>query len=110
MRDPSPRAEFAAGAKAEVPVLFGVLPFGLIYGALALQAGVPPGAALAMSSILLAGRAPVVGPPVFAPPAPGAPLTPTTVILQARPMPQTASAGPAPRPPRPPWHQPLGVL
>src|SRR3989442_9134187 len=81
MRDPSPRAEFAAGAKAEVPVLFGVLPFGLIYGALALQAGIPPGAALAMSSIVLAGSAPFFGTPLFAPGAPGALLIPTPLLV-----------------------------
>src|SRR3989442_5760359 len=57
MRISSPRAEFAAGAKAEVPVLFGVLPFGLIYGALALQAGDPPVAAVAVASIVLARSA-----------------------------------------------------
>src|SRR5712691_8843189 len=38
----TPRREFAAGIRAELPILLGVLPFGLIYGALALQAGIPP--------------------------------------------------------------------
>src|SRR5438552_17548819 len=84
MRDPSPRAEFAAGAKAEVPVLFGVLPFGLIYGALALQAGIPPGAALAMSSVVLAGSAQFVGTQLCAAGAPGALIIRTTCIANLR--------------------------
>src|SRR5438552_15931985 len=94
MRDPSPRSEFAAGAKAEVPVLFGVLPFGLIYGALALQAGIPPGAALAMSSIVLAGSAQFVGTQLFAAGAPGALIILTTFIVNLRHMLYSASVAP----------------
>jgi len=94
MRDPSPRAEFAAGAKAEVPVLFGVLPFGLIYGALALQAGIPPGAALAMSSIVLAGSAQFIGTQLFAAGAPGALIILTTFIVNLRHMLYSASVAP----------------
>src|SRR5438093_9626218 len=94
MRDPSPRAEFAAGAKAEVPVLFGVLPFGLIYGALALQAGIPPGAALAMSSVVLAGSAQFVGTQLFAAGAPGALIILTTFIVNLRHMLYSASVAP----------------
>src|SRR2546426_8341677 len=86
MRDPSPRAEFAAGAKAEVPVLFGVLPFGLIYGALALQAGIPPMAGLGMSSIVLAGSARVVWTQLFAADAPAALIILTTFVLNLRHM------------------------
>src|SRR2546430_15136327 len=96
MRDASPRAEFAAGAKAEVPVLFGVLPFGLIYGALALQAGIPPGAALAMSSIVLAGSAQVFGTQLFAAGAPGALIILTTFILNLRHMLYSAAVAPEP--------------
>ena len=94
MRDPSPRAEFAAGAKAEVPVLFGVLPFGLIYGALALQAGIPPMAALAMSSIVLAGSAQFVGTQLFAADAPGALIILTTFVVNLRHMLYSASVAP----------------
>src|SRR5437016_9044259 len=94
MRDPSPRAEFAAGAKAEVPVLFGVVPFGLIYGALALEAGIPPGAALAMSSVVLAGSAQFVGTQLFAAGAPGALIILTTFIVNLRHMLYSASVAP----------------
>src|SRR2546427_6989349 len=94
MRSSSPRAEFAAGAKAEIPVLFGVLPFGLIYGALALRAGIPPMAALAMSSIVLAGSAQFVGTELFAAGAPGALIILTTFVGNLRHMLYSASVAP----------------
>src|SRR3989442_6176168 len=94
MRISSPRAEFAAGAKAEVPVLFGVLPFGLIYGALALQAGIPPMAALAMSSLVLARSAPFVGTPLFAAGAPPALIILTTFVVDLRHMLYSSSLAP----------------
>ncbi len=46
---------FWAGVRAELPLLIGVFPFGLIYGALALSAGLSPAAAQMMSSIVFAG-------------------------------------------------------
>jgi 4-azaleucine resistance transporter AzlC len=49
------RGEFWAGVKAELPLLVGVVPFGMIYGVLALAAGLPPGVAQAMSAIIFAG-------------------------------------------------------
>ena len=48
---------FLAGARAEIPLLIGVFPFGMIYGALALNAGLSTGAAQMMSSIVFAGSA-----------------------------------------------------
>jgi len=53
----SRRTEFLAGVVAELPLLLGVFPFGMIYGVLALQSGIPPAPAQAMSSILFAGSA-----------------------------------------------------
>src|SRR2546430_13647235 len=110
MRDPSPRAEFAAGAKAEVPVLFGVLPFGLIYGALALQAGIPPGAALAMSSVVLAGPGPVGRAPVFSGRAARAPIHLTTLLLDSRDKPFNAAPAAHPSPPGLRWERLLASL
>ncbi len=46
---------FWAGVRAELPLLIGVFPFGLIYGTLATNAGIPIAAAQAMSSIVFAG-------------------------------------------------------
>ena len=54
---PSRFSLFFAGVKAELPILLGVIPFGMIYGVLALQAGLPHGAAQAMSAVVFAGSA-----------------------------------------------------
>ena len=50
-------AAFFAGVKAELPLMIGVIPFAMIYGALALKAGIQPSATQAMSAILFAGSA-----------------------------------------------------
>lgn len=58
MSDSSGRlAEFAKGVRDEAPILIGVAPFGMIYGVLAVNAGLSPFAAQAMSLILFAGAA-----------------------------------------------------
>lgn len=46
---------FWAGVRAELPLLIGVFPFGMIYGALAINAGLSPMASQLMSSIVFAG-------------------------------------------------------
>jgi 4-azaleucine resistance transporter AzlC len=53
----SRRQEFLAGCRDEAPILLGVMPFGMIYGILALQGGLPPAVAQAMSSVVFAGSA-----------------------------------------------------
>ncbi len=50
-----PRIEFISGVKAELPLIIGVIPFGMIYGILAIAAGLPPTIAQAMSAIIFAG-------------------------------------------------------
>lgn len=47
--------EFLQGVKAELPILVGVMPFGMIYGILALNAAIAPVDAQAMSSVVFAG-------------------------------------------------------
>jgi 4-azaleucine resistance transporter AzlC len=46
-----------AGARDTFPLIVGAIPFGLIYGALALNSGLSWAAAMAMSSIVFAGSA-----------------------------------------------------
>lgn len=53
----SPQREFLLGIKDELPILVGVIPFGLIYGVLALGAGLSTGEAQAMSAVIFAGSA-----------------------------------------------------
>ncbi len=50
-------AAFWLGVRALLPMHLGVMPFGVIYGIVALQSGIPPFAALLMSSIVFAGSA-----------------------------------------------------
>ena len=51
------RLELLRGCRDELPILLGVAPFGMIYGVLALAAGLPPATAQAMSSVVFAGSA-----------------------------------------------------
>lgn len=53
----SPREAFVLGLRSVAPILLGVAPFGVIYGVVALQSGIPALAAMAMSSIVFAGSA-----------------------------------------------------
>jgi predicted branched-subunit amino acid permease len=43
------KRSFWAGVRSEIPLLIGVFPFGLIYGALAINSGLPPLTAQLMS-------------------------------------------------------------
>lgn len=53
----SRRAEFFSGVRDELPILLGVIPFGLIFGALAMHNGLSPLAAQSTSFIIFAGSA-----------------------------------------------------
>lgn len=51
------RAAFMNGMKDQLPILLGVVPFGLIFGALAISEGIPPLAAQGFSLFVFAGTA-----------------------------------------------------
>ncbi|HEV7235093.1 MAG TPA: AzlC family ABC transporter permease, partial [Ktedonobacteraceae bacterium] len=51
------RSELLQGMRDELPILIGVVPFGMIYGVSALSAGIPASIAQAMSCIVFAGSA-----------------------------------------------------
>lgn len=53
----TPRDQFLRGVKDQLPILLGVVPFGLIFGALAIGVGLAPSAAQGFSVILFAGSA-----------------------------------------------------
>ncbi len=57
MHTPSAQQEFLLGIKDELPILLGVIPFGMIYGILALSAGLSTTEAQAMSVVVFAGSA-----------------------------------------------------
>jgi 4-azaleucine resistance transporter AzlC len=56
----SSKSEFWRGVRDEAPILLGVIPFGLIFGALALNAAIPAPAAQAMSAIIFAGASQIL--------------------------------------------------
>ena len=53
-------AEFLAGVRAELPLLLGVVPFGLIFGVLGLAVGMPGWAVVLSSSLVFGGSSQVV--------------------------------------------------
>jgi len=57
---PSPRSEFFAGVKALLPILLGVVPFGLISGIAVVQTHIPPASGLIMSLLIFSGAALIV--------------------------------------------------
>ena len=61
-----PRNEIISGVKAELPLMIGVIPFGMIYGILAISAGLPPSTAQAMSAIIFAGSSQFIYAQLFA--------------------------------------------
>jgi 4-azaleucine resistance transporter AzlC len=54
---PTPRSELLAGMRDTLPMVAGSLPFGIIFGALAANAGLSPFGAQAMSLFVFAGSA-----------------------------------------------------
>ncbi|HYF63798.1 MAG TPA: AzlC family ABC transporter permease, partial [Herpetosiphonaceae bacterium] len=103
-------AMFWAGARAEVPILLGGIPFGLIYGVLALGAGIPPLLALLMSCIVFAGSAQFVTAQMVGAGAPGLAIIATAAIVNLRHALYSASVAPYLRPLRPIWRLALAYL
>ncbi len=87
-------ASFWAGVRAELPLLIGVFPFGMIYGALALSAGLSPTAAQLMSSIVFAGSAQFATAQLVHDAAPGIVIVVTIAIINLRHMLYSASMAP----------------
>lgn len=80
----SARTAFLAGVRAELPILLGVIPFGLIYGITALAAGIPPLLAQAMSVIVFAGSAQFVIAQLVAATTPAVVIVLTVFVVNLR--------------------------
>lgn len=85
---------FLAGVRAELPLLIGVFPFGLIYGALALNAGLTPLASQLMSSIVFAGSSQFVAVQLVREAAPVFVIVLTIAVVNLRHMLYSASLAP----------------
>jgi 4-azaleucine resistance transporter AzlC len=90
----SRRAEFLAGLRGVLPLLLGVAPFGMIYGTLALSAGLPVSMAQAMSSVVFAGSAQFVIAQLVSGGAPALVIILTACIVNVRHALYSASMAP----------------
>jgi len=85
---------FWAGVRAELPLLIGVFPFGMIYGALALNAGLSKPASQLMSSIVFGGSSQFVTTQMVHESAPGFVIVLTIAVVNLRHMLYSASLAP----------------
>lgn len=102
--------EFWAGVRAELPLLIGVFPFGMIYGALALESGIPAGTAQAMSSIVFAGSSQFITTQLVELSAPGMVIVLTIAIVNLRHLLYSASVAPYLQKLSPAWKGLLAYL
>ncbi|RPI85452.1 MAG: branched-chain amino acid ABC transporter permease [Chloroflexi bacterium] len=86
--------EFITGMQDEMPILFGVIPFGMIYGALALDAGLSPVEAQSMSWIIFGGSAQFISTQLFEVGAPGFVIIFTAAVVNLRHALYSASVAP----------------
>jgi len=107
---PSSRDEFLSGVRDELPILVGVIPFGLIYGVLALTAGIPAVQAQAMSSIIFAGSAQFITAQLFGHGTPALVIVMTAAVVNLRHMLYSASLAPYVQKLRSAWKLVLGYL
>jgi 4-azaleucine resistance transporter AzlC len=88
------RREFVTGIRDQLPLLLGVVPFGMIFGALAVAAGIPPLAAQGLSFFVFAGSAQFLAVGLIAANAPAIVIVLTILIVNLRHMLYSASAAP----------------
>ena len=86
--------KFWAGVRAEIPLLIGVFPFGMIYGALAINAGLSTAAAQMMSSIVFAGSSQFITTQLVREATPGLIIVLTIAVVNLRHMLYSASLAP----------------
>jgi 4-azaleucine resistance transporter AzlC len=77
-------SEFWAGVRATLPLVIGAIPFGIIFGAVAVTNGLSPAAALGMSVFVYAGSAQFVAANMVASAAPIPLIVLTTFVVNLR--------------------------
>ena len=73
---PDSKADFVSGLRAGLPVIIAILPFGLLFGALAVDNGLTAGEAVLMSALVYGGASQMVGIELF-----GQRLAPWVIVL-----------------------------
>jgi 4-azaleucine resistance transporter AzlC len=104
------RHEFFNGIRAELPILIAVLPFGMIYGALGLDAGLTAVQVQAMSVIVFAGSAQFIMAQLFAIDTPALIIIITAFLLNLRHALYSASVTPYVKHLSPHWRGMLAYL
>ncbi len=80
--------------RAQLPLLLGVAPFGMAYGAYAIESDVPAGLTQAMSSIVFAGSSQFIGVQLMASGVPGIMIVLATFLVNLRHLLYSASLAP----------------
>ncbi len=91
---PTRRSEFVSGCRDELPILLGVVPFGMIYGLVAVGAGLPAFTAQAMSSVVFAGSAQFIASQLIRDGAPAVAVVVTILLVNLRHALYSASVAP----------------
>jgi 4-azaleucine resistance transporter AzlC len=107
---PSVQQEFWGGFKAVLPMMLGAIPFGLIYGVLAVAGGLSPVMAQAMSMLIFAGSAQFITAQLVAAGAPSPVIIFTIAIVNLRHVLYSASISPYLQHLRPVWKWGLAYL
>jgi 4-azaleucine resistance transporter AzlC len=86
---------FFAGVRDQLPLLLGVIPFGLIFGALAVSQGIPGWAAQGLSLFVFAGSAQFVAAELVGAGAPALVIVFTILVVNLRHLLYSASLAPS---------------
>jgi 4-azaleucine resistance transporter AzlC len=106
----TPSREFWLGVREELPILLGVVPFGMIYGILALSAGLSALDAQAMSSVVFAGSAQFMTTKLVSAATPGLVIILTGFVINLRHALYSASIAPYTKHLPPAWKAILAYL
>src|SRR4051812_23470263 len=88
------RSAVAAGTRASVPLLFGIIPFGTITGVAMVASGIPPLVAMMMSVFVFAGASMVASAQLLASGTPALMVVLATLFINLRFMMYSASLRP----------------
>ncbi len=102
--------EFLGGVRDESPILLGVVPFGMIFGALAVASGLSTAAAQAMSSVVFAGSAQFIAAQLLGADASGIVILMVVFVVNLRHVLYSASVAPHVKSLRPGWKLVLAYL
>jgi predicted branched-subunit amino acid permease len=91
---PTPRSEFISGVKALLPILLGIVPFGMISGIAVVQTHIPPFSGFVMSLLVFSGAALIVALQLIASGAPALVVFFSALVINLRFMIYSASVAP----------------